>query len=278
MTEWSETVFSEYPEFSVVGESWLQKESITAYFQKDAITRDSYNSNIPSVTDFPTYYALSKAFNEKDSWTEGLARLYYVLTQDFLYSYPDQNLVFCDNHDLDRFYTSLKGDFKKWKMGIAFLLTTRGIPMIYYGTELLLTGEKEKGHGMIREDFPGGWNEDPRNAFTSEGRTPEENEAFNYLQKLLKWRQSKEVLHDGKLMHFVPEDETYVYFRYDETDCVMVAMNNSTNEMKALKMDRFSERLKNYSYATNVMTDETVKYLDAITLPPKSVIILDLNK
>jgi glycosidase len=278
ITEWSKAVFDEYPNFNILGESWLQKESITAYFQKDAINRDSYNSNIPSVTDFPTYYAITSAFNEKDAWTEGLARLYYVLTQDFLYANPEQNLIFCDNHDLNRYYTSLGEDLNKWKMGITYLLTTRGIPMINYGTEILMTGEKEQGDGFIRKDFPGGWAEDQANAFTIEGRTNDQNEAYNFLQKLLKWRQSKDVLHHGKLTHFVPENETYVYFRHNESECIMVALNNSTNEMKALKMDRFAECVKNYAYAINVITDETVNYLDAITIPPKSVIILELKR
>lgn len=278
ITEWSEAVFNEYPNFNVVGETWLQKESITAYFQKDAVNPDSYNSKVPSITDFPTHYAITKAFNEKDSWTEGLARLYYVLTQDFLYAHPENNLIFCDNHDLNRYYTSMEEDLNKWKMGITYLMTSRGIPMVYYGTEILMTGLEEEGHGFIRKDFPGGWAEDQINAFTPEGRTNDQNEAFNYLQKLLKWRQSKEVLHKGKLTHFVPENETYVYFRHDASNCIMVAMNNSTNEMKALKMDRYTECVKNYTYAINVITGKNVNYLDAVTIPPKSVVVLELKK
>ena len=278
ITGWSEAVFNEYPDFNVVGEAWLQKEAITAYFQKDAVNSDSYNSNIPCVTDFPTYYAINAAFNERDTWTQGLARLYYVLAQDFLYPNPGKNLIFCDNHDLNRFYTSVKEDLSKWKMGITYLLTTRGTPMIFYGTEILMTGEKEQGDGYIRKDFPGGWANDKVNAFTAEGRTGEQNEAFDYLRKLLKWRQSKDVLYNGKLTHFVPENETYVYFRHNESDCIMVAINNSSHEMKALKMDRYAECLNNYTYAINVITDETINYLDAITIPPKSIIVLDLNK
>ena len=278
ITDWSSAIFDEFPNFNVVGETWLQKESITAYFQKDAINPDSYNSNIPSITDFPTYYAITNAFNEKDEWTEGLARLYYVLTQDFLYANPENNLVFCDNHDLSRYYSSVEEDLNKWKMGITYLLTTRGIPMVYYGTEILMTGLEEEGHGFIRKDFPGGWKEDPVNAFTVEGRTPTQNEAFNYLQKLLNWRKSKDVLHKGKLTHFVPENETYVYFRHNDSECIMVAFNNSKNEMKALKMDRYAECVKNYNYALNVITRENVNYLDAVTIPPKSVIVLELKK
>ncbi|MCD4665807.1 MAG: cyclomaltodextrinase C-terminal domain-containing protein, partial [Bacteroidales bacterium] len=278
ISEWSRRIFQEYPGFNVVGETWLQKEAITAYFQKDAFNSDGYNSGIPSVTDFPMYYAINKAFNEGEGWTEGLARLYYVLAQDFLYHNPENNLVFCDNHDLDRFYSSVGEDLNKWKMGMAFLLTTRGIPMIYYGTEILMSGKENEGHGFIREDFPGGWPEDEVNAFTSEGRTAEQREAFNYVKKILNWRKTSDAIHNGKLKHFVPENEIYVYYQYTENDCVMVAINNSDNEMKAIKTDRFAEIMRDYNYAENIISGEIINYLDALTLPPKSALILELKK
>ncbi|MBN2174117.1 MAG: glycoside hydrolase family 13 protein [Bacteroidales bacterium] len=278
MTHWGERVFDEYPNFNVVGETWLQKESITSYFQKDAVNKDGYNSNIPVITDFPLQGAITKAFNEKDTWSDGLLRLYYVLTQDFLYAHPENTLTFCDNHDLTRYFSSIKEDINKWKAGITFLLTTRGIPMIYYGTEILMTGEEHQGHGFIREDFPGGWEGDSLNAFTREGRNNLQNEAFNFLKTLLNWRKDKDVIHLGKLKHFVPQDEVYVYFRYSENKCVMVAINNSSKEMKAIKASRYKECLGKYKYAENVLTDETVNYLDAFTLAPKSVMVLELKK
>jgi glycosidase len=278
VSEWATAIFNEYPRFNIVGEAWMQQEALTAYFQKDANNRDGYNSNIPSVTDFPLYYAINSAFNEKDGWTEGLARLYNVLAQDFLYANPKINLIFTDNHDLNRYYTNTGLNLKKWKMGMAFLLTTRGIPMIYYGSEILMTGEESKGHGEIRKDFPGGWKGDPVNAFISSGRTKEQNEAFNYLKTLLKWRNSNKTVIQGNLKHFIPENETYVYFRYTKDNCVMVAMNNSPNEVKALKTERFAEIMKSYKYGKNVITGQTVNYIDALTLPPKSVLILELKK
>jgi glycosidase len=278
ITKWSSRVFEEYPSFNVVGEAWLQKESITAYFQKDSKNRDGYNSGIPSVTDFPMYYALSKAFTERDGWTEGLARIYYVLAQDFLYSAPEENLIFCDNHDLDRIYSSLGEDFNIWKMAMATLLTMRGIPMIYYGTEILMTGMAGDGHGYIRKDFPGGWPGDKTDAFTNEGRTKQQNEAYNFLQNLLKWRKNNAAVHFGELKHFVPSEDTYVYFRHSDDNCIMVALNNSPNAVRALDTGRFGECLKKFNYAVNVITGETVKYLDAFSLPPKSVLVLEFRK
>lgn len=278
VSEWASAIFNEYPKFNIVGEAWLQQESVTAYFQKDANNADGYNSNIPSVTDFPLYYAVNKAFNEKDGWSEGLARIYSVLSQDFLYSAPENNLVFTDNHDLTRFYSAMGSNLKKWKMGISFLLTTRGIPMVYYGTEILMTGEEPHGHGEIRKDFPGGWKGDLQNCFTSTGRSKEQNDALNYLRTLLKWRKTSKAVTQGMLKHFIPENELYTYFRYTNEECVMVVMNNSINEMKALKTDRFTEIMKDYKYGKNVITGQTVNYFDAITLPPKSVLILELKK
>jgi glycosidase len=278
LTEWSERVFREYPDFNVVGETWLQKESITAYFQKDAPNTDGYNSGIPCVTDFPLRGAINSAFNEKDGWTEGLAKLYYVLAQDFLYDKPENTFVFADNHDLTRYYTAMGEDFNKWKMGMAFLMTTRGIPMIYYGTEILMTGYEHEGHGFIRKDFPGGWPGDENNAFQSDGRSNEQNEAYDYLQKLFLLRKNNPVVYEGKLKQFVPENEVYVYFRYDDDECVMVILNNSNNQIKALNTERFKECMEGYNYAINIETGENINYLDVLTLSPKSVTILELKK
>ncbi len=278
ISEWAKAIFLEYPDFSIVGEAWLQKEAFTAYFEAETPNRDGYDSNIPSVTDFPLNMALNKAFVEKDSWTEGLARIYYVLAQDFLYANPDNNLIFLDNHDLTRFYSNMNQDFAAWKMGVAALLTLRGIPSVYYGTELLMTGKEHEGHGFIRQDFPGGWPSDERNAFTQEGRTEAENQAYNYIKKLISWRKTQPAVLSGKLKHFVPDNNTYVFFRYNAKSSIMIAFNNSKNELKALGADRFRECLQGYSYATNVITGETVHYLDSFTLAPKSVLILELKK
>jgi glycosidase len=278
ISQWAKAVFDEYPNFNIVGEAWLQKESFTAYFQKSANNADGYNSNIPSVTDFPLRNAIVAAFNENDGWVEGLLRLYYVLAQDFLYIAPEENLIFCDNHDLSRFYSTQGEDIDKWKMGMAFLLTTRGIPMIYYGSEILMSGEEHMGHGFIRQDFPGGWKGDTKNAFIKEGRTDQQNDAYNFLYKLLQWRKSKDVIHYGQLKHYIPEDNVYVYFRYNEQEQVMVIFNNSKNEVKALDTERFKESFVGFNYAKNVLTNEIVKYTDVITLSPKSVTVLELIK
>ena len=277
MAAWGKRIFEEYPDFNVVGETWLQKESLISYFaanKQDQV----YNSNIPSITDFPMYYALNKAFSENDSWTEGLARIYYVLAQDFLYAQPDNNLIFCDNHDLTRYFTALDKDFDRWKMGMGTLLTMRGIPTLYYGTELLMTGEESDGHGQIRKDFPGGWPEDQRNAFSEEGRTAQENEAFDFLKNLLNWRKTTVADQSGYLKQYVPENQLYIYFRSLEEHNVMVVLNNSQNELKAFENKRYMESLQGYSYGKNIITGEILYYLDSFTIPPQSILIIELFK
>ncbi len=142
--------------------------------------------------------------------------------------------------------------------------------MVYYGTEILMTGEENKGHGEIRKDFPGGWKGDSKNCFTSAGRSSEQNEALNYLRTLLQWRKYSKAATQGKLVHFIPENEIYTYFRFTNEECVMVVMNNSPNEMKALKTERFAECMKGYRYAVNVITGQKINYFDTITLSAKN--------
>ena len=189
MKRWMQRMQKEYPHFNIVGEAWLQKEAITSFYAGSEDKRFGYDSGLPSVTDFPMYYAISRAFNEEESWTEGMARLYYVPAQDFLYDDPHHNVIFADNHDLDRFYTSMQADLRKYMMGMAYLLTTRGIPKIYYGTEILMEGEEHQGHGYIREDFPGGWKGDKVNAFTGSRLSTDQRFAQQYLSTLLNWRK-----------------------------------------------------------------------------------------
>lgn len=276
MRRWVRRVMTEYPDFNVVGETWLQKESHTAYFMENEKEYFGENTHLPAVTDFPMHYALANAFNEEDSWTGGLARFYYVLSQDFLYPDPFSTVIFADNHDLSRYFTLVHENFDSWKMGMALLLTTRGIPMIYYGTEILMTGEEHTGHGYIREDFPGGWPGDPRDAFTASGRTGQENEAFDYLKNLLNWRKDTEVLHDGKLVHFVPSDGLYVFFRYNEDSAVMVVLNN--NETGSCQVDPkdYAEVTEGFSTMRNIFTGDVIPAGELFSVGPDSAVVLEL--
>lgn len=275
--EFTRRIFLEYPNFNMVGEAWLQKESMTAYYQKDAIVGDGYNSGMPVVTDFPLYNAMTKAFTENEGWSEGMARLYYVLAQDFLYANPYYTLTFLDNHDLNRYFNSIGNDIKALKMALTFLLTTRGIPMIYYGTELLMDGQEHKGHGEIRKDFPGGWPGDSVNAFSRQGRNNEQNEIFDYLQKLLKWRKGNLAVSEGKLKHFIPEGGIYVYFRTAGEQTVMIVINRN-EQAKAVKMDRFKECTNGYTSVLDVLYGRILTISSELNIPARTAGIYELKK
>lgn len=276
MAEWCKAVMTEYPNFNIVGEVWEERVLLTSYFQRNSRNSDGYQGHLPSVTDFPLKSALNTAFNEKDGWEEGLTRIYYALIQDFAYTEPNNNVIFLDNHDLTRFATSVGGDIQKQKMGFATLLTMRGIPQLFYGGELGMPGDGGN-HGKLRADMPGGWKGDARSVFTEAGRTPEENELFTYVKTLLHWRKSKTVIHTGKLMHFIPEDGLYVYFRYTDSESVMVILNNNPEE-KTLSGKRFAERLQGFNSAENIVSKQSVTNLQTFTLPAKSATILELKR
>jgi len=277
MAEWAKQVLIEYPTISLLGETWLQKVPFTAYFQGDSPISGDYNSHLQSTTDFPLYYALKEALNEEEGWTSGLFKLYYVIAQDFLYADANKNVIFMDNHDLDRFYTSVGEDINKLKMGIAFLFTTRGIPMFYYGTEILTPGHEHKGHGHIRTDFPGGWASDKANAFTEKGRTKDQNDVFNYTKKIANWRQTNKAVTKGKLTHFLPENNTYVYFKHTKNEAVMVILNNHNSQSRTIDCSRFNEILKDYSSGKDIISDKKFDNLKEITISKKSAMIIELK-
>lgn len=272
------SMHSEYPDLTILGETWLQSIPLVAYYQGDSPISGDYNSHLNCVTDFPLYYAIKSAFNENESWTGGLLKLYYVIAQDFLYSNPYNVVTFADNHDLDRFFTSVGKDIKKYKMGMAFLLTTRGIPVIYYGTEIAMEGEEHKGHGFIRKDFPGGWEGDATNIFEQKQLSKTQSSAYNYVSTILNWRKTNKAVQTGKLTHFLPENNTYVYFRYTKNEAVMVILNNNNSEERTVDCKRFEEILKGYNSGLEITTNTKIDKLDKITIKPKSAMIIELYK
>ena len=202
MARWCKAVNEEYPKFNIVGETWLGNNALISYWQKDSRLAYPKNSNLPTVMDFPLMEEMNKAFDEETTeWNGGLFRLYEYLSQDIVYSHPMSLLTFLDNHDTSRFYRS-EADTKnldRYKQALTFLLTTRGIPQIYYGTEILMAADKANGDGLLRCDFPGGWPNDTKNCFDAANRTPQQNEAFSFMQKLLQWRKGNEVIAKGQL-------------------------------------------------------------------------------
>ena len=276
MREWNLRVRREYPNFNIVGESWISSPSKLAYWQKDFPNRDGYNSELPSIFDFPLMEAMRRAFNEKETWDDGLVRLYDILADDHLYPNPDNLVTFAENHDIGRMMYFLKNDVRKFKMAMAFLATTRGTPQLYYGSEILMTGNGFDGHSFLREDFPGGWPGDTLNAFTPKGRNHKQNEAWDYMAKVFNYRKGNPVLHKGKLTHFIPADEVYVYFRTLGHQAVMVVLNNAEEDAKTIDTSRFVEILKDFKTGKDVISGKAVSDLKTIRVPAKSATIIEL--
>ena len=278
MAAWAKSITDEYPHFNIVGETGLYNATDLAFWQKDASNVLKYNSQLPTVMDFVLQTSLTKCFNEHGTpWENtGMNRIYNTIADDYLFANINNILIFAENHDTPRYNYLLKGDINKFKMAMSFLMTTRGIPQIYYGSEIGMTGNKDKGDGDIRRDFPGGWPSDSINAFTAKGRTSVQNEYFSYLSKLLNWRKNKPVIHNGLLTQYAPEEDTYVFFRYNDNETIMVIINNNETD-QALKTDRFAESIKTYTSGTDVMTGVKYDLTSSIMLPKKSTLILDLK-
>lgn len=279
IAKWTKAITDEYPYFNIVGEVWMHDQAQMSYWQKDSKIAEiqSYNSYLPSVMDFTLHDAFGNVFNEdKDSWNDGMIKVYENFTNDFLYPNINNLLIFAENHDTGRFNQIYKNDIKKYTMAMALLATVRGIPQLYYGSEIGMAGDKGKGDADIRQDFPGGWEGDKNNAFTKSGRTEEQNKFFDVTSKLFRWRKNKNVVHFGKMTHYIPEHNVYVYFRYDDKETVMVVMNNSA-EAKTIKTNRFQENIKSFKSGKDVLSGKTVDLSNEISLEGKSVLVLELK-
>jgi glycosidase len=275
MAVWAKAVMDEYPNFNIVGECWQYESHEIAFWQANSVNSLGYNSHLETVMDFPLTEILTKAFTEKAGWGKGLKRIYNVLANDYLYPNPNNIMVFAENHDTQRLFKELNRNVDKFNLIMSFLMTSRGIPQIYYGSEIGMTGDKFKfGDGDIRRDFPGGWEGDSQNAFKQ--RTPKQAKSYDYLKKLLNWRKNKKVIHTGKMTHYVPNDNIYVYFRYNDSDKVMVVLN-SNDEDKNLDMIRFEENLEGSSSAKDVISGKEFSNLNELKIKANSALILELK-
>lgn len=275
MANWTKQVLNEYPNFNIVGEEWTVNPAIVSYWQKEKHNADGYECYLPSLMDFPLQNAASSGLNNRKNVNDGLLQIYESLANDFLYPDPDNLVIFPDNHDMSRFYVQVGEDVDLLKMGVAFFLTTRGIPQIYYGSELLMRHDGDD-HGNIRADFPGGWQGDKVNAITGEGLSAEQKDMQDYISKIQNWRKGKPVIHTGKLMHFVPEDGIYTYFRYNDEEVVMIMLNSNETD-KTVATKRFSEITNGYQKGKEIITSKEISNIAEIKVPAKSVMIIELK-
>ena len=272
MVDWCNAIYREYPDYNIVGEAWMNQTMGTAFWQKDSKLNERGNTMLKSVMDFRLMGLSHSAFFGDAG---GMQALYEHLAYDYAYADIYNVLRFLDNHDTDRFLPAMPEKLDAFKQGIAFMLTIPGIPQFYYGTELLMNGTKQKGDGYIRLDVPGGWPGDAVNQFEASGRTDIQNEAWNYMQKLLKWRKGNEVIAKGKMKHFVPQNGVYVYARNLNGKQVVVIMNGNAKD-SVLPLDRYDEILKGYTSGKDVITGKVVSLQKELTLGAKDVLVLEL--
>lgn len=276
MSRFCREIRNEYPAIHLFGEVWEYGVIPQGFFaDNQPMTRAKFDSNLPGVVDFQLTFAIQEALTKEQGWTDGAARIYYTLAQDYFYEDPTRNVTMLDNHDMTRFFSVVGENLNKYKSGIAFLLTMRGIPQLYYATEILDTGFEAPSHGNIRKDFPGGWPGDPVNKFAAAGRTPQENEAFDFVRTLLRYRHATPALQTGRLMQFVPEDGVYAYFRYDAAKTVLVLLNTANAE-RTVDTGRFAERMQGFSRAKDVVTGRVLTDLGKIRVERNSPLVLEL--
>ncbi|WP_456422310.1 glycoside hydrolase family 13 protein [Lutibacter sp.] len=281
IAKWTKAIMDEYPNFNIVGEVWMHNQAAISYWQKDSKIGaiESYNSYLPSVMDFTLHDALTAMFNEDNAtWDNGMIKAYNNFANDYLYPNSNNILVFADNHDTQRINEIFDGDINKYKLAITLIATVRGIPQLYYGSEIGMRGNKNNGDGDIRRDFPGGWKNDANNAFTSLGRTKQQQAYFNFTSKLLNWRKNAEVIHTGKTTHYIPENNVYVYFRYNEKNSVMVIINNNPKE-QTIELNRFAENLKKYTSGIDILTNTKLNLSKAnLIIKGKTSLVIELKK
>jgi glycosidase len=273
---WSAAVRSTYPSLGLFAETWVHGGVVQAFYHGNTILDKKFQPDMPGLTDFQSYYAINEALTKPDGWTEGVTRLYLTLAKDFVYRDPSLNVVFLDNHDLSRFYAVVGRNNDKFRAGIDWLMTVRGIPMLYYGTEILM-GELADAHGgSVRKDFPGGWSTDSADKFTAAGRSEAENQVYDYIRGMARWRRANPVLHSGRLTQFVPQDGVYVYFRYNDAKTVLTALNAS-DKPKTLSMSRFAERTAGFTQGVHPVLGTRISLADSLTLQPYQSLVLELE-
>lgn len=280
IAKWTKAITDEYPNLNIVGEISMRDQAQLSYWQKDSKVGaiQNFNSNLPSIMDFIMLDAFQSIFNENDgSWDKGMMKIYDNLANDFLYPNPNNIMIFVENHDTERFNEVYKNDFKKYQMAMALVATLRGIPQLYYGSEIGMAGDRNKGgDAAIRQDFPGGWKEDTNNAFLKSSRTAEQEHYFDFTSKLFQWRKTNEAVHFGKTTHYIPENNVYVYFRFTDTKTVMVVVNNSDNN-QTIKTNRFHENIEKFSTGKDILSSKTIDLKQDLTIESKSVLILELQ-
>lgn len=269
MSDWAGAIMTEYPNFNIVGEEWSSNPLLIAYWQYGHENPDGYDSNLRSTMDFAMQEKVVAGIKNEETWGTGLKEIYVALANDFNYTRPEDILVFPDNHDMSRIFTQMEGDITNTKMALSYLAVLPRTFQMYYGTEILMDDfDKPGDHGLIRTDFPGGWDGDLVNAFTGENLAPEKKAMQSFITKLLNYRKGSEAIHNGETLHFAPQDNTYVLARYTDDETAVHIMNKNEGTYE-LDLTRYSELGLNGKTLRNIQTDETVSWSDKLVLESK---------
>jgi glycosidase len=259
----------------MVGEEWSTRQAVTAYWQKGQKNRDGYRSYLPAMMDFPLNNAMMEGLKENDKeWGKGMLKVYQCLSDDYLYADANNLVTFCDNHDMNRIFTQLGEDKELLKMGLAFVFTTRGIPQVFYGTELAMTSPIERNDGKIRADMPGGWEGDKEDVFKNTDLSPLQSEMRQFTKKLLNWRKTAAAIHNGKLIHYAPEGGIYSYFRFKEKEKYFVVLNKNDKEI-SLDLGRYKEMLSAKPIFEDVLDGS--RFQNEVRIPSKGFRILKVK-
>lgn len=274
MSKWAGAIMTEYPNFSIVGEEWSLNPLLVGYWQNGHKNKDGYQSNLTSSMDFPMQRAIVDAINGDETWGTGFVKMYEGLANDFSYTNPSKIMIFPDNHDMSRIYTQLNEDLTKTKIALAYMLALPRISQIYYGTEILLSDAAKPGdHGLIRTDFPGGWENDTVNAFTGVGLSTNQKEMQSFLKSVLNYRKNSAAIHKGKTIHFAPDNGIYVLFRVLNDEVVTIILNKNEEEI-TLDLTRFNEIGLTGKKVKNIISSEAFKWGDSLKMNSKGVLIL----
>jgi len=273
MAQWMKELDDEYPNFNTVGETWVTVPAYTASWQKDSKLSD-VNSYLKTVMDFSFQECMDSAKHEEtDGWWRGMNRLYNSFVYDYLYPNPSSVMAFLDNHDTDRFLGNGE-DSLAMKQALALLLTVRRIPQLYYGTEIMMNGTKEKSDGYVRKDFPGGFPGDDHSAFTKEGRTKAEDQMFTWLSNLLHWRNGNETIIRGMQTQFIPHNGIYVIARQWHRNTVMTILNGTTKPA-VMPVKRYAEVIGSATKVKDVLTGRTYDLSKDLKLKPRQTLVLE---
>lgn len=275
MADWCDAVLREYPGFNIVGETWFTLPSQVAWWQRGSRLARPGDSRLPTVMDFPLMLAATKAFDEETSpWDGGLFHLYECLSADFVYEDRDSLLIFLDNHDTSRFCSDADdaANLPRFRQGLTFLLTTRGIPQIYYGAEIGMAADKSEGDGSLRKDLPGGWAGDQKSVFDKRGLTPTEREMLDFTRRMLRWRREEPLASSGTLRHYSPREGVYCYTRTLGERSLMVLLNG-TSTTKEIPLGDLPI-ISNGTPLLEVISNRTVASESRLALPPHDVLLL----